>query len=55
MALLQLLFTYAPFMNAVLSSAPISAGAWARVVAVGFAGYLLVELEKWLRRRRTGS
>jgi hypothetical protein len=50
---LQLLFTYAPFMNAVLSSAPISAGA--RVVAMGFAGYLLVELEKWLRRRRTGS
>jgi cation-transporting ATPase F len=55
MVLLQLLFTYAPFMNAVLSSAPISAGAWARVVAVGFAGYLLVELEKWLRRRRTGA
>ena len=55
MVLLQLLFTYAPFMNGVLSSAPISAGAWARVVAVGFAGYLLVELEKWLRRRRTGA
>ncbi len=51
MVLLQLLFTYAPFMNAVLQSAPIGAGAWARVIGVGFVGYLLVELEKWLRRR----
>ncbi len=51
MVLLQLLFTYAPFMNTVLQSAPIGAGAWARVVGVGFVGYLLVELEKWLRRR----
>ncbi len=51
MLLLQLLFTYAPFMNTVLQSAPITAGAWARVVGVGFVGYLLVELEKWLRRR----
>ncbi|MEJ5200173.1 MAG: cation transporting ATPase C-terminal domain-containing protein, partial [Anaerolineae bacterium] len=51
MMLLQALFTYAPFMNAVLQSAPIGAGAWARVVGVGFVGYLLVELEKWLRRR----
>ena len=51
MALLQLLFTYAPFMNTVLQSAPIDAAAWARIVGVGFVGYLLVELEKWLRRR----
>ncbi len=51
MLLLQALFTYAPFMNTVLQSAPIGAGAWARVVGVGFVGYLLVELEKWLRRR----
>ncbi len=38
-------------MNAVLQSAPISAGAWARIVGVGFIGYLLVETEKWLRRQ----
>ncbi len=55
MVLLQILFTYAPFLNAVLSSAPLSLGAWARIVAVGFAGYLLVELEKWVRRRRASS
>ena len=52
MVLLQLLFTYAPFLNTVLESAPISIGAWARIVGVGFIGYLLVELEKWLRRSR---
>ena len=52
MVALQLLFTYVPFMNELLQSAPISAGAWARIVGVGLAGYLLVELEKWLRRSR---
>lgn len=55
MVLLQILFTYAPFLNAVLSSAPLSLGAWARIVAVGLAGYLLVELEKWVRRRRASA
>jgi len=55
MVLLQLLFTYAPFMNAALESAPIGAGAWARVVGVGFVGYLLVELEKWLRRAQAAG
>jgi len=54
MVLLQLLFTYAPFMNEALSSAPIRSAAWARIVAVGFGGYLVVELEKWLRRRNAG-
>jgi len=55
MVLLQLLFTYAPFMNAALSSAPISGSAWARIVAVGFGGYLMIELEKWLRRRSSAG
>jgi Ca2+-transporting ATPase len=52
MIVLQLLFTYAPFMNRFLSSAPISVDAWVRIVGVGFIGYLAVEVEKWLRRRR---
>jgi cation-transporting ATPase F len=55
MVLLQILFTYAPFLNAMLSSAPLSLGAWARILAVGFAGYLLVELDKWVRRRRASA
>ncbi|GIV70899.1 cation-transporting P-type ATPase [Caldilinea sp.] len=52
MALLQLAFTYLPWMNAVLSSAPIGLDAWGRILGVAVFGYLLVELEKWLRRRR---
>jgi Ca2+-transporting ATPase len=49
---LQLLFTYVPFLNQFLSSAPIGPAAWGRIVGVGLVGYLAVELEKWLRRRR---
>jgi Ca2+-transporting ATPase len=52
---LQLLFTYAPFMNQFLSSAPVSLEAWGRILGVGFFGYLAVELEKWLRRRRSAA
>jgi cation-transporting P-type ATPase F len=51
----QLLFTYAPFMNAVFQSAPISATAWLAIVAAGVLCYLLVGGEKWLRRRFSGS
>jgi Ca2+-transporting ATPase len=55
MVLLQLLFTYVPFMNRFFSSAPISLAAWGRIVGVGFIGYLVVELEKWMRRRRNNK
>jgi cation-transporting P-type ATPase F len=51
MALIQLLFTYAPFMHHVLGSAPISLEAWARIFAVGLVSFIIVEIEKWLRRR----
>jgi cation-transporting ATPase F len=51
MVALQLLFTYAPFMNQLMGSAPLSLGAWGRVLAVGFSGYLIIEFEKWVRRR----
>jgi cation-transporting ATPase F len=50
---LQLLFTYVPFMNQFLASAPIGLASWSRIVGVGLIGYLVVELEKWLRRRRS--
>ncbi|MBN2356340.1 cation transporting ATPase C-terminal domain-containing protein, partial [candidate division KSB1 bacterium] len=52
MILLQLLFTYAPFMNNVLASAPITLMDWGMVLAVGLLGYGVVELEKWMRRRQ---
>jgi cation-transporting P-type ATPase F len=51
MALIQLLFTYAPFMNQLFSSAPMSLALWLDVLAVSVAAFLIVEVEKWLRRR----
>ena len=49
MVILQLLFTYAPMMNRLFDTAPISAQSW---VAIGFAAaacWMVVGLEKWLR------
>ena len=51
MAVLQLAFTYIPFMNKILASAPISADAWLRILAVGLVSFLVIEFEKWVRRR----
>jgi cation-transporting ATPase F len=51
MMLIQLLYTYAPFMNTLFSSTPISLALWLDVLAVSLAGYILIEIEKWLRRK----
>jgi Ca2+-transporting ATPase len=50
MVLLQLLFTYAPFMNEIMTSAPIGPQAWAQILAVSLIGYVVIEIEKLLRR-----
>jgi magnesium-transporting ATPase (P-type) len=47
----QLLFTYAPFMNRLFHSAPISGLAWLKIIAVGLAVFVAVELKKWLDAR----
>jgi magnesium-transporting ATPase (P-type) len=46
---LQLMFTYAPFMNRVFYSAPISGKDWLMIIAIAIGVYLLIGLEKWLR------
>lgn len=46
MLVLQLVFTYVPFMNHFLQTTPISPGAWLRIVIVAFVVYLVVGLEK---------
>ncbi|MBA4068077.1 MAG: hypothetical protein C0501_31115 [Isosphaera sp.] len=51
MVLLQLLFTYTPAMHAAFHTAPISAAAWGRVLAVAGGVFLLVELETWWANR----
>lgn len=52
MLLVQLLFTYVPAMNRIFASAPIGLADWGRILVFGLASYLIVELEKWLRRSR---
>ncbi len=47
----QLLFTYAPIMNRLFHTAPISGQAWLHILAVAVAGYAVVGIEKWIRRR----
>ncbi|RMH07787.1 MAG: HAD family hydrolase, partial [Nitrospirae bacterium] len=47
---LQLLFTYAPFMNVLFHSAPIGWEAWGSIIAIGVGSYMIVGVEKWIRR-----
>jgi len=49
----QLLFTYAPLMNRLFHSAPISGSAWLRIVGVGLVVFVAIELKKWLDARRS--
>jgi cation-transporting P-type ATPase F len=51
MILLQLAFTYAPFMNRLFQSAPIGWDAWWRILLTGLVAYSIVGGEKWLRRK----
>ena len=50
----QLLFTYAPVMNKLFHSAPITGESWLRIAAVAAVAFAAVEVEKWIRfgRRR---
>jgi len=52
MLALQLLLTYAPAMNAVFHSVPISLRSWAAVIAVALSAMAAVEVEKGIGRRR---
>ena len=45
----QLLFTYAPVMNTLFHTAPISSESWLRIVGVAAVVFVVVEVEKWLR------
>ncbi|PWV64656.1 HAD-IC family P-type ATPase [Plasticicumulans acidivorans] len=50
--LLQLAFTYAPPMQALLGTAALGLREWLMAIGVGFSVYVVVELEKWTLRRR---
>ncbi len=51
MVALQLMFTYAPFMNRFFHSAPIGWDAWWRILLTAAVAYTIVGLEKWGRRK----
>lgn len=53
MVVLQLGFTYLPFMNHLFRTAPISLATWGVIAALSLAVFSIVGLEKWLRLRRT--
>jgi Ca2+-transporting ATPase len=46
MVLLQLLFTYAPFMNTAFGTEPLEAWMWLPIIGLGLVTFLIVELEK---------
>ncbi len=50
MLALQLLLTYTPMMNTLFHTTPIDGTAWLPIVGTATAVYLIVGLEKWIRR-----
>ena len=52
---LQLLFTYAPAMNLLFHTAPIPLETWMPIIGIGLGSYVIVEVEKWIRRQLAGS
>lgn len=53
MLVLQMLFTYAPWMNRIFHSSPIGWKEWAWIIGAAWITSLLVELEKAMSRRRS--
>ena len=52
MTVAQLLFTYSPLMNQLFHTAPIGLMDWLHILAVGVIIYLVIGVEKTLRRNR---
>ncbi len=55
MVLIQMLFTYTPFMQRLFGSASMSLTLWLDVIAVSIAAFIIIEFEKWLRRKLSVS
>jgi magnesium-transporting ATPase (P-type) len=51
MVLIQAAYTYLPFMNELFGSQPISAVLWLDILVVSLAAFVIIETEKWIRRR----
>jgi Ca2+-transporting ATPase len=55
MLVLQLAFIHIPFMNTLFHSAPIGLNSWLRILAAGLGLFLIVFMEKTIRRKLTGT
>lgn len=55
MIVLQLVFTYAPFMHTWFHSAPITFRGWSVAIALSIVIFLIVETAKWVGRRYISS
>jgi len=51
MFLLQLTYTYLPFMNRLFQSAQLGQAVWVRIVAAGMVVFVIIEIEKPLWRK----
>lgn len=51
LAVLQLGFTYAPFMNNLFGTAPLAAGDWIMPLGIGLLVFFIVEGEKFITRK----
>ena len=51
MSVVQLAYTYLPFMNTLFKSTPIGLAAWGRVLVAGAVTFTVIEVEKACRRR----
>jgi len=52
---LQVIFTYVPFMNDLFGSAPLDVVGWILPIGMSIAVFLAVEVLKAVRRRGTDS
>ncbi len=55
LAVLQLGFTYLPFMQYIFQTEPVCLESWIRIILFGIILFLAVEMEKAFFRRRTGD
>jgi len=52
MVVLQLLFTYLPAMNTAFGSQPIGLREWWLIICASLVVYIVIEVEKWVRRKK---
>lgn len=53
--LLQILYTYSPFMNHVFGSVPLSIEAWLRIIIISIISFLIIEIYKKIRKGTTND